>query len=206
MQPVAKIDVVPRDWGGWETLAGVYERVLRSGVAKIPVSIDRNAAQDDFTEIIDSLGGTYANRLDLFRTPTKWMDNSQEVCDMLLAMYVRIAMLPKTRAANLVRYLATEGSKNEKQVDQAATSVRPVVTYRVGKKVDLLNLRTGPGSNYPVVDRIPSGTRGITFGNRRIANGTTMWQEVSVNGSIGWVNEVYLEVESEIRKAKSVTD
>ena len=201
----AKIDVVPRDWGGWETLAGVYERVLQSGVAKIPVSIDRNAAQDDFNEIMDSLRGTYANRLDLLGTQTKWMDNSQEVCDMLLAMDVRIAVLPKTRAANLVRYLATGGPKNEKQVEQAATSVRSVVTYRVGNKVDLLNLRMGPGSNYPVLDKIPAGTGGIKLGVGRKANGPTMWQEVSVNGYTGWVNEIYLEAEPEIGTPPTVS-
>ena len=49
-------------------------------------------------------------------------------------------------------------------------------------------------------------TRGITLWDGRAANGTTMCQEVSADGSVGWVNEVPLEVELEIRKAKLVIE
>jgi len=118
---------------------------------------------------------------------------------MLLAMFERIAALPETQAANVVRYFVTLNSNDERQ---AATSIPPPVTYRV-VKTDV-NLRAGPGSNYPVVRKLPLGTRGITLGNGRIANDTTMWQEISVNGYTGWVNEIYIESEPEIRKAKSV--
>lgn len=71
-------------------------------------------------------------------------------------------------------------------------------TYRVVnvREGDAVNIRQGPGSNYPVVAQIPPGGRGITLAPRRVANGSTMWQEISVAGYAGWVNEIYLEAES----------
>jgi hypothetical protein len=72
------------------------------------------------------------------------------------------------------------------------------VTYRVVNiiKGDVLNIRTGPGASYPIVARMQPGVRGITLGPGRISNDWTMWQEISVGGYNGWVNEIYLEVES----------
>ena len=71
------------------------------------------------------------------------------------------------------------------------------ITYRVAniKPSDVLNVRAGAGSNYPVITAISPETRGITLSDKRTANGDTMWQEISVNGYTGWVNEIYLEAE-----------
>jgi uncharacterized protein YraI len=81
----------------------------------------------------------------------------------------------------------------------SATSERAAATYHIAniKPGDVLNLRAGPGSNYPVVTAIPPGTRGITLSNKRTANGDTMWQEIAVNGYTGWVNEIYVEAEQQ---------
>jgi Protein of unknown function (DUF4236)/Bacterial SH3 domain len=70
-------------------------------------------------------------------------------------------------------------------------------TYRIVNIAprDFLNVRQGPGSSYPVVARIPSNARGIKPVPRRIANGSTIWQEISVGGYTGWVNEIYLKAE-----------
>jgi hypothetical protein len=180
--------------------ARLYEMVMRSGASKIPVPFDKNAAEYDFDRIIDSLGAKYGpNALQLLETENKWMDNSQKVCDMLLAMFEQMAALPETRGANVVRYFLTLRSSDE---SQAALATSPAVTYRV-VKTDL-NLRAGPGANYLILTKLPVGTRGITLRDGRTANGTTLWQQVSVNGYTGWVNEIYLEAEPEIRKAKPV--
>lgn len=145
---------------------------------------------------MDSLGAKYGNDdRQLLETPTKWMDNSQKACDMLLAMFERIAALPETRAANVVRYFLTLSSTDESQV---VASIPAPATYHV-VKTDVLNLRAGPGANYPVVAKLPTGATGITLRDGHTANGTTMWQEVSVNGYKGWVNEIYIEVEPEIQ-------
>jgi len=40
----------------------------------------------------------------------------------------------------------------------------------------------------------------------REVKGPTMWQEVSVNDYTGWVNEIYIKVEPEIRKTKPVAE
>jgi uncharacterized protein YgiM (DUF1202 family) len=84
-------------------------------------------------------------------------------------------------------------------VVKRAMSVTPspspmIQTYRV-KSGHTLNIRQGPGADYPVVTQLPEGTRGIALGEQRQANGTTMWQQVSVEGYSGWVNEIFLEAE-----------
>ncbi len=180
--------------------ARTNEMVMRSGASKIPVWFDRNAAEYDFVRIMESLKATYASDMPFLETPAKWMDNSQKVCDMLLDMFEQIAALPENRAANVIRYFLTLKSTDE---TQAVASVPALVTYHV-VKTDVLNLRAGPGANYPVVAKLPTGTSGIKLGDGHTANGTTMWQEVSVNGYTGWVNEIYIEAEPEIRKAKAV--
>jgi hypothetical protein len=70
-------------------------------------------------------------------------------------------------------------------------------TYRVANisAGDGLNLRSGPGLDFAAILEIPYGTRGITLGRKRAANGPTMWQEIVVAGRTGWVNEIYLEAE-----------
>jgi Predicted periplasmic protein len=177
----------------------INEMVMRSGASKIPIPIDRKGAEDDLDRIMASLTARCGNDARLLDDQAKWMDNSQKVCDMLLTIFEQMASLPGARGANVVRYFLTVKSSDE---SQAALATSPAVTYRV-VKTDL-NLRAGPGANYPVLAKLPVGTRGITPRNGRTVNGPTMWQEVSVNGYTGWVNEIYIEAEPEIRKAKPV--
>lgn len=70
-------------------------------------------------------------------------------------------------------------------------------TYRVVKVKanDYLSLREGPGSDYKVVNKLPAEIGGIELKERRVANGETVWQEISVSGQTGYVNESYLELE-----------
>jgi hypothetical protein len=82
-----------------------------------------------------------------------------------------------------------------------------VATYRVAKDAPggFLNLRGGPGSTYAAVVQIRAGTGGIRrVAMGRVRNGPTTWQKIAVGSYIGWVNEIYLEVEPEIRRANPV--
>jgi hypothetical protein len=81
-------------------------------------------------------------------------------------------------------------------------STLPLVrTFRVVNVAarDFLYLRAGPGATYPPLVKIRAGTRGITLTTNRAANGSTIWQEISVGNYTGWVNETYLEAESPTR-------
>lgn len=73
----------------------------------------------------------------------------------------------------------------------------PAFTYRVANMAtgDTLNVRAGPGSNYPVVGRISRESKEITLRPGRTANGSTVWQQISVGGYTGWVNEIYIRRE-----------
>ena len=71
----------------------------------------------------------------------------------------------------------------------------PPQMYRVVNvdRGDYLKVRSGPAQTYPVVATLPPGSGGILLLPRRIANGSTMWQEISAGSLTGWVNEIYLE-------------
>jgi Protein of unknown function (DUF4236) len=91
------------------------------------------------------------------------------------------------------------------QVPSTTPLVRTCRLVNVAAR-DSLKLRAGPGFKYPVVTKIPAGTRGITLGHKRVRNGGTIWQEASWDGHAGWVSENYIQVESapESGKATSV--
>jgi hypothetical protein len=76
----------------------------------------------------------------------------------------------------------------------AATPTPAPGTYLVIgiSKGDYLNVREGAGSNYPVVTRLKPSTGGIVLGTKRVANGATTWQEITVDGETGWVNADYI--------------
>ena len=63
---------------------------------------------------------------------------------------------------------------------------------------DYLNVREGAGSDYQVITRLEPGTGGILVGNKRISNGATTWQEITVDGQTGWVNAAYIARETQL--------
>lgn len=82
---------------------------------------------------------------------------------------------------------------------QAATATPAPAKYHVTgiSKGDYLNVRKGAGSNYPIVTRLEPGITGIVLGTKRVANGATTWQEISVFGHSGWANADYIAPETE---------
>lgn len=80
-----------------------------------------------------------------------------------------------------------------------APSISVKTTYRITglpKTNPFLNIREGPGSDYPIVGALASTARGITLGPRRVTNGWTVWQEITGGGYTGWVNAQYLVAET----------
>jgi hypothetical protein len=69
-----------------------------------------------------------------------------------------------------------------------------ITTYRVvGVPAgDFLNLRTGPGQNYPIVQRLQNGLDGITLLGSPVNNDGTIWQKIDSRGTQGWAVLSYL--------------
>jgi hypothetical protein len=67
-------------------------------------------------------------------------------------------------------------------------------TYRVTgvPDGDFLNMRQGPGANYPIVLRLQSGVDGIALLGQPVINGTTRWQQIVAREKSGWVNADFL--------------
>ena len=80
-----------------------------------------------------------------------------------------------------------------------ATATPPRATYQVIgiPQGDYLNVREGAGSDYQVVTKLEPGAGGILLGTKRVANGATMWQEITVHGQTGWVNAAYIALETQ---------
>lgn len=85
------------------------------------------------------------------------------------------------------------------EADASVTAPAAPATYQVIgiSRGDYLNVREGAGSNYPIVAKLEPGTSGIVFGTKRVANGATTWQEISIHGHSGWVNADYIARESQ---------
>jgi len=81
-----------------------------------------------------------------------------------------------------------------------ATATSPRATYQVIgiPEGDYLNVREGAGSDHQVITRLDPGTGGILLGTKRIANGATTWQEITVHGQTGWVNAAYIGLETQL--------
>ncbi len=59
---------------------------------------------------------------------------------------------------------------------------------------DALNVRSGAGTEYRVINEIPANSDGIKVtGSERSSNGST-WVKISWNGQKGWVNKRYLTI------------
>lgn len=58
---------------------------------------------------------------------------------------------------------------------------------------DTLNVRTGPGTDFPVVAELGPLVVGFTAtGRNRTLDDGSFWSEVTVDGAVGWANVVYL--------------
>jgi hypothetical protein len=75
-----------------------------------------------------------------------------------------------------------------------ASLQRANTTYRVSgvMEKDFLNMRQGPGSSYPVIQRLQNGVDGVTLIGDPIRSGKTKWQKINSRGVVGWVNADYL--------------
>lgn len=93
--------------------------------------------------------------------------------------------------------IAASSPQSSPATSGSVEAASPPKAYHVIKVKEghSLNLRTGPDQASPVVTTLVRGTRGILLLPERSPNGSTMWQKISVNGYIGWVNEEYLEAD-----------
>jgi hypothetical protein len=106
-----------RAFPDWDTtrMLRVLDMVLRSGGStKIPIPVDKKAADDDVAIVFKPAAEKFGNDLLLLQKPDQWMANSQKVCDMLLMIYQQIAALPDKRGANVIRYLVTNSVTSSK--------------------------------------------------------------------------------------------
>ncbi len=60
-------------------------------------------------------------------------------------------------------------------------------------KGDTLNVRSGPGANYPVVQQLPNGYRNIQSIGDSVINDTTEWVHISFGSQTGWVSKIFLK-------------
>ena len=94
------------DWNMTDSLLAM-EKVISSGASKVPVPIDKEAADSDLSSVLRPVTAKYGDDVQLLAKKSAWPDNSQKVCDILLLYYQEIAKLSDKRSANLVRYLIT---------------------------------------------------------------------------------------------------
>jgi hypothetical protein len=95
------------DWDMTNSLR-TFEKIIISGAGRPPMKIDEARALSDIQTVKKPIIQKYGTDMSLLQTQSRWMDNSDQICDMLLIMYQGIGELPEKRAANLLRYLLSE--------------------------------------------------------------------------------------------------
>jgi hypothetical protein len=78
------------DWNITNSLL-VMEKVISSGASKVPVPIDKEAAEKDQLLVWQPLKRKFGDDVLLLEKQAEWPDNSQKVCDMLLFLYQQVA-------------------------------------------------------------------------------------------------------------------
>lgn len=96
-----------------------------------------------------------------------------------------------TTAATTTTASTTPGELPGKVVDTPPSADASVAVVGV-KADDTLNVRTGPGTDYPVAFELdPTGTATATGTNRQLDDGS-VWAEVTANDETGWANSAFL--------------
>lgn len=73
---------------------------------------------------------------------------------------------------------------------------KPVLAFAIGAEVvttDSLNMRSGAGTNQPIVTTLPSGTKGVITDGPREGSGYEWWR-VKTDAHEGWCAKAWLEV------------
>lgn len=60
---------------------------------------------------------------------------------------------------------------------------------------DVLNVRSGPGTNYEVVAKLENGRTGLRIVGPAVMNGATEWVPIALEDRTGWVTKVFLKAE-----------
>ena len=76
---------------------------------------------------------------------------------------------------------------------QATSERAPEYGVILVSEGDVLNVRSGPGVDYAVIDTLAPHATGITMAGDRQKVGNSMWVEVNtLSGTVGWVNAHFL--------------
>lgn len=60
---------------------------------------------------------------------------------------------------------------------------------------DTLNVRSGPGAQFPIIERLSNGFDGVRVVGPTVVNQTTEWINIGFGERTGWVNKQYLKAQ-----------
>lgn len=88
---------------------------------------------------------------------------------------------------------ATEVGEEHLQADLGDIDVlEPEYRVQFIDANDVLNIRSGPGVSYPIVEAYPLGTTGLRANGPGQTVGNSLWLPIKHNESTGWVNSRFL--------------
>ena len=120
--------------------------------------------------------------------------NQFEICDSKSGWYY-ILIAGKYYGWISGDYVAVD---SQKQTNTATTTVQPApyrdnsIAGRYRVTADYLNLRTGAGKDYAIIDVLPNGTFAMCYGFYDVV-GNIKWYRVVANGKTGFVSSHYLK-------------
>lgn len=167
LKPDAEID--------WRRLA-----IVRHALRRFDDAID---AAENATKFDDANSLTWSVLADCYSAVGRTRDaaEAKQTANALKAAENMDAPAPDPRTAN--SKITPDGASVE------TFSVTGI------EKGDFLNVRTGPGMNFPTLMKLQNGHRGLRIEGRPVMNGSTEWVKVSMKEGVGWIRTKYLRRE-----------
>jgi len=147
---------------------------------------DGTWVMDPETGIVNGTSGTWWIKGDLFHWTTNEPNTPPDQPHRIIKLTK--SEIAFTEGTNIYRMAKTA------ELSSTTAPTPAPQTYRVigVSSGDYLNVRQGPGANYPVVTRLLPTATGIALEQGRTTNGSTVWQQISTSGYSGWVNADYI--------------
>ncbi len=168
----------------------VYMRILITQTRKKDIDEKKKEYQD--IGLLTKISKTFTNLKSRFSKKT-FVLFGIITCFLIALLLACLILYPQLHSKKiLVSSKTTIPTKNKINPVPKITSLKPVNELIVqNKTADYVNVRQGPGKNFPIINTAKVGLRLTQVGSKTDLSGD-QWIEINSNGHTGWILGSYL--------------